>query len=255
MGGIVGGFFAIFILFFLIITGGIVLLIVFMVRQGKSPNTQAEASAERAEVIAKAQAGRDELVPWMNRKATDIGTSMRYRSLRAFKSTLTGKLYSREQERILSFHRIQRGMNPHGLIAISSTDFDLFYIFDKTKIMMYYNKLLIAVWHSNGAITDGKNNVFGKAIHPDGIEFEIGGILEHRTGNKSYPVTLNNRELATVIINRRVSNFMEGFFSNDRDYGRVIEYKQTPTPEEEKILLMIAAHEMVYYGFSFNEMP
>ncbi len=249
--GIFGGIFAMFFIIFILFFGGIIFLIVYLSKGGGKPTTTQGIVSEQDEVMMKAAAGKSELVPWSNRKATDLGTSMRYKSMKAFKNTLSGKLYSREGERILSFHRIERGLYPEGLIAVSSTDFDLFYIFNKERVEMFYNKRTVGVWYRHGIITDKMAQQIGTAVRPNGVEVQVGGLFEYRSGEKYYPVILNNREVANIIINRRVSNFIEEPFSNDRDYGKVIQYKEEPTPDEEKTLLAMAVLEIVYHGFSF----
>lgn len=249
--GIFGSFIAIFILIAILVIAGIVVLVLFLVKQGASPANKIEEKNERNEVIATAKAGVPDLIPWENRKVTDLCTHAKFTYFKGFKGTLKGKLLDQNNEKIISFYRIQRGINPHGLIAVSSTDFDLFYIFDSSIVDMYYNKVKIATWEVDGKIYNSQSQLIGNAFRSRDFEVEIGSFFEYRSGENNYPITLNGHELARIVKNRRLSDFGYSLVSNIPESSKVIHYKGTPTDDEEKILLLITIFELTYYGFSF----
>lgn len=249
--GIFSGFFAVFILFALLIIGGIVALVLFLVKQGASPANKNEEVNERNEVIATAKAGVPELIPWGNKKATDLCTRAKFTYFKGFKGTLKGKLLDQNNEKIISFYRIQRGFNPHGLIAASSTDFDLFYIFDSSKVDMYYNKVKIATWEVDGKIYTSQSQLIGNAFRSQDFEVEIGSLFEYRSGDAAYSINLHGHVVAKIVKNRRLSDFGFSLLSNIPESSKVIHYIGTPKDDEEKILLLLTIFELTYYGFSF----
>ncbi len=78
------------------------------------------------------------------------------------------------------------------------------------------------------------------------------GFLNYRSGDNKFPLTMNNRVLSTIWVS---PNYGESpttslaLIFNENNWGQpILEMHDTPTEEEKKWLIALAALEICFHG-------
>lgn len=245
MGSIFGAFFAIVLLFI----AGIIVLIVYVVKQSTKPQTQVQAQSEQQQMMANVQRMKSELVPWGNHSYTDITTGMKFSYSKGFAHRLRGKIFSVNREPIIAFDRVERGMKANGCMVAGATNFDLYYDIRVNEFTIWLNGQLLGDIRANGDLIDHNGQAIGNALHPTKVSFSVGP-FGGRAGNKTFPLHMHGRQLATINV---APNYGEGIsmnvvFNENNWGGRVLQLHDQPTPVEERWLIAFAVLETGFHG-------
>ncbi len=178
---IFGGFFFVFLIFF----GGIIALIVWVIRKSTKPHTKEQTDNQKTKMQGKLMELKSKLVPWGDHTHEDITSAMIYRSKKTLINEINGTVYSPDRKPILAFSRMERGLKADGYMYVSSSDFDLYVDFSVDKFRILYDGQLLGNIESSGTIYNAQKEKIGHAKHPTKVSinrhyydlFSIGQLL------------------------------------------------------------------------------
>jgi hypothetical protein len=221
----------------------------------QSTQPQWNFTPEQQGVIGSVLARRNELAPWGSRTSRDIIAAADHTWFKAFTRTVKGKIYSIDGSRVIAFERVERGMGSAGYMFAAASDWHIYFDIRDYATAFMFNGEWIGFVNGNGSIKDNNGNDIGFAQHPPRAQFDIGinnlPRFGFRTGSRSFPFTINGRQLATIHVAPDLTAFdpMKLFqFNENLEGSRIIQLHDTPTPEEEKWLLCFAVLEVGHHG-------
>ena len=254
-----GTFFIVFIIFGILIVGGFIVLIAFVIKKTTEPKTIAFIEDEKQKMHANVLKKRKELSP--HKKAnmySQITDAMVFNSKKAVTYyKLLGTIFNENRKPIVAFERIERGGHTKGhMYAVTKKD-EFYFDFTGLDATFYHNGELLGRFDKSGTIYNKDSQSIGKAKHPVKVSFQLDFFKRsnHRLGEGLFPLILNGRKLATINVapnyddinyNPSVSSVFE-----DLGFGTPIitlSENETPTPEEEKWLLAFAIFETAFHG-------
>ena len=241
-------------IFFLVTFLGIapmVLLIVWVVRRSTRKQTSEEVDKVIAELREKAQSGLDEMKSWKNFTYDDFSVSMRYRYTKGFAHKMRGKIHSIRNEGMVSFARYERGLYADGYLIGATDAFEYFYKIEKgKKFEVHLNGELLGTI-IDGVIADANGKEIGHARHPVKVSVEI-GFLQARKGDVVFPLTMNGRRLANIMVAPNHADIGGDGLSlsiNENNWGvQTLRNVDNPTEQEEKWLIAMAILETAFHG-------
>jgi len=242
-----GGIFALFIILPILFIGGIVVLIIFVVRKSTKTHSPTEVLDNHQEMLGRVYQKKPSLIPWQH-TSLDIVASMQFSYRKGFAHSLRGFLMDDNHDKIIAFDRYERGMRANGYFFAASSHFDLYVEIEDEKYTFRYNKQFLGTIAPNGTIFDAQNRQIGFAKHPSKNSFSIGSV-EWRSGSNTYPLHLYGRHLATLNVCPELSASNAAISFNENMWGSsIVMLHQQPTVHEEVWLLALATTEVVYHG-------
>lgn len=239
-----------FVFTFLIIGGGI-FLIVWLIRKAMKKPDQETLGNDLRELLGRVERERTKLTPWGSQTYQDITLGMQYRWQKGLANRLGGKLLNRQGDEIIAFQRVQRGFHGDGFIVAASTGFMLVCSRQQSVMTVRMNKEALGKIDAQGRIFDAQGAHIGQLPRSTQISIQIGG-LNFEPAPGELVLHLNGRALATV---SRAPNYMRktSFTAGASSFRtrQVIVPKAEPTPEEEKWLVALAIIEPTFHGVDF----
>ena len=233
------GFFIIAALFI----GGIIFLIVWVINQSTKPISGVEAHNEKGQLRQRVLQKRAKLSSWKSHSTSSLSLSVKYSYQQGISNRVTGTLYTNDGEAVIAFSSVRRGMASTGLIAAASTDFTLVIGIRENGYVIEYDGEGLGAITTSGELINLRKEVIGTAVHPHKMSVSIGS-LEHRTGDKTFPIHINGRQLAVMHV---APNYLDGNFGS----AQLMKLTATPEGDEEKWLQALAVLEVAFHGFWF----
>lgn len=232
-----------------------ILLSVFLLyklfRHITKPKSAEYIANEKQDMQAYITEEKPKLLPWSEHACDDIGVRMTYKKKKTSSWYLTGQLLSPSNQPIVAFYRIERGWRADGYMYASTSDFDLYYELKDTAFDIMWNGELFGKIDEQGNIYDATNARIGFAKHPMKVSVNV-PFFSGRLGDSSFPLTLNGRLLAHIIVapNLADSNQQTIALSNENLGNKVIDLvDKNHTKEEEQWLIALAILEVAFHGY------
>ena len=187
--------FFIFIVFIMLIfLGGMITLIVFIVRKSTKKRTGTELSSEKQQMLQKVIGKRAHLTSWNNESIDQISNTMQYNFMKGFSRTFNGTILSSDRRPVISYRMVDRGWGMDCRIAASTTN-HLYFIEGKDGVLRFeHNNKLIGRIDDQHNILDEEGNRWGHVDpEPESDSFavyrddeKLADILKTRKGEPSY---------------------------------------------------------------------
>jgi hypothetical protein len=244
----------IFVLFFLVILlfiGGIVALIVWVIRKSTKPKSNEFVVNEKQEMLKRVEEMKPELSPWSNYSYQDITSAMMFKYKMGMSNTLKGKIYAPDQKPIVAFDRVERGLAANGYMFAATSEFNVYFDIKVNEFKIKFNDVWLGHISKTGKIRDTTGKEIGSAQHPIKASFNI-AMFKYRSGDNKFPLHMNGRLLASIWV---APNYSEGAPSsislifNENNWGQpILQLHDQPTKEEEKWLTSLAILETAFHG-------
>ncbi|WP_046755650.1 hypothetical protein [Kordia jejudonensis] len=253
-----GTFFIIFIIFGIIVVGGFVVLIAFIIKKSTEPKSEAYIAKEKKKLFNNVIKKRKTLSTHTSPLYAEITDAMSFNYVKSVTyAKLSGVILNEKRKPIVAFERIERGFDTKGHMYAMSKKREFYYEFTGLEATFYCDGKLLGRFDKEGIIYDHNNQRIGKAKHPikASFEIEIFKKVKHRLGEGLFPLVINDRELATINV---VPNY------DDIDYGHSVDIlfdelefgtpiitlskNIEPTVDEEKWLSAFAIFETAFHG-------
>ncbi len=248
MGWIIG----IFFFFGLLFIGGIGFLIYKVIRRSTRKHTPDEEKQVVNELRQKTKEMIAGLHPWAGHSYEDLSVSMRYSYRKGIAHRMKGKVHSTQNKSVVAFNRYERGLYADGYVAAATDSFTYFFKIQRGKTFDVWrdgNKL--GQITEDGNIYDADRTQIGHALHPKKASFNVGGIVQGRVGDTSFPLMMNGRKLADVVVAPDHAGIGDSALIgvNENNYGvQTLRHVDNPNEEEEKWLLGLAILETTFHG-------
>lgn len=248
------GFFIIFILIGAIFFGGIIFLIVYVIRSSTKTLSPEESKSERLELIGDVKASLHKVEAWGKRTSLDISNSSAFTFVRGIRSSLQGRILDYDRKTIIVFKRVDRGLTTNSIIAAASSDFQFFYVIDQYKTSVYRDGKPFGEILSSGTILNPQGEAIGSYRYPSSVSISVGP-FEHRTGERFFKFTLHGNDVATFFAGRRTSNMdPDILLTTDTDSPTIFRPNKVINDVEEIWLKALVILQLTYHGFSFVEL-
>lgn len=253
-----GTFFIVFIIFGILIVGGFIVLIAFVIKKLAEPKTAEFVAKEKKEMHVNVLKKRKELGPHKSKMYSQVTDAMVFNYKKAVTyAKLSGIILNENRKPIVAFERIERGVKTKGHMYAMTKKDEFYFDFTGLDATFYSNGELLGRFDTAGIIYDKNDQAIGKAKHPIKASFDLHlfKTTHHRLGEGLFPLTMNNRELATINVAPNYDNISYGHsvtsVFDDLGFGTPIitlTENEQPTPEEEKWLLAFAIFETAFHG-------
>ncbi len=232
----------------ILIFGGIIFLIVWIIRSSSNPKNTPQPTWEN-ERTPEPQLPPQEFDPQKGYSARHISRMMQFKYIGGFTKKLTGKIHAIDGTPIIAFQRVESGMGANGSMIAKSSDFQINFTMQDECYTILFNQSKLGVIQATGDIFDASGNKIGHAKHPQKVSFSLGK-RHFRSGDNTFPLLLNNRKLATIHVSSdrsEMRSFSSVFKSNEL-MQPILMLHDTASEEEEKWLLALAILEVAYHG-------
>lgn len=253
-----GTFFIVFIIFGILIVGGFIVLIAFVIKKLAEPKTTEFIANEKKEMHANVLKKRKELGPHTTKMYAQVTDAMVFNYRKAVTYyKLSGTIFNEHQKPIVAFERIERGVKTKGHMYAMTKKGEFYFDFTGLDATFYTNGELLGRFDTTGIIYDKNDQAIGKAKHPVKASFQIDFFkrTNHRLGEGLFPLILNGRQLATINVAPNYDDIPYGHSVSSvfdtLGFGTPIITlldNEKPTPEEEKWLLAFAIFETAFHG-------
>lgn len=258
------------ILFSIISLGGFAFIIYYIIRKSVKKPSVETISNEIEGMVNRAKAKTVELAAWGNHKSTDLSLNTIYSWKKLITRTANGTLLSDDGKPIVYYERIERGFGSDGHAVAYTTDFNFYFeTFFNGSIKLSFNGKPLGFITEMGEIVNAGGQKIGFAKHPKKISieierpvfgvnvgnksFEINQDIRYRLDKNTFPVIMNDSELATIWVapnfcDRSIQSIVinENFFVD----STVVLFRE-PSEEEEIWLRAFAILEVCVHGFWF----
>jgi len=215
----------------------------------KSPEFLANEKIEMQNVVDDL---KQSIHNWKDYGVSEISSTADYNFVKSITRRLTGHLLSNDGTPIVAYQRIERGFKINCRILAATTDFRIYYEYNGSEIMFYYNDKYFGKIDNQYRILNSRNVAIGSANH---------------FHNSGYSIVINKKDVAFV--NRAVdmSTIKKNpFYDSNRKTSMhnpiFIEREQVEaharvtledgiSDEEIKWVAVISIFESIYYGFDF----
>ena len=125
---IIEGFFTGFLLFFIFIIVGIILLIRFVIKRSRADQPAHVLEKDKKELFEKARNKKGKLIPWKIDYLEKISNDIDFNYVTGAARRFNGYIKNMDGEKLIAFRRLDRGVNSttSKIVAIGS-NFELFY--------------------------------------------------------------------------------------------------------------------------------
>lgn len=244
----------IFVIFGLLFVSAVLGISYFMYKifkKATTPKSAAFIAEEKEAMAAKVERMKASLSPWENFSYKDITSAMTFKSVKGSTNKLTGKIHAPNQEAIIAFDRVERGLTAKGYLFASSSSFDLYFAINQRHFQIKFNNEYLGEVLTSGDILNRDKKRIGHAKHPLKVSGSIGP-LDFRKGGKQFPLEMNGRKLATINVSpnyTKMSGSSIGLVFNENNWGQpILEMHDEPDGEEEKWLIALAILETAFHG-------
>ncbi|QHI35069.1 hypothetical protein IMCC3317_04150 [Kordia antarctica] len=251
-----GTFLTIIIILTVLVVGGFTILIAFVINKSTTQKTQEFIENEKQEMRANVEKKRKELHPHKAALYSQVTDAMVFNYIKAVTyNKLSGVILNEKHKPIVSFERIERGLHTKGHMGAMTKKQTFYYDFTDLEATFYCDDMLLGRFDKTGTIYDATDKVIGHAKHPMKASFDLQLFTssQHRLGEDFFPLTLNNRQLATINVApnyddiKHVSSVKTVF--EELGFGTpIITLTDTPTAEEENWLTAFAIFETAFHG-------
>ncbi|WP_430408510.1 hypothetical protein [Kordia sp.] len=253
-----GTFFIVFIIFGILVVGGFVVLIAFIIKKATEPKTAKFIENEKKVMYENVTKSRKNLSPHKANMYAQVTDAMEFNYRKAVTYyKLSGTIFNENRKPIVAFERIERGMYTKGHMYAMTKKQTFYFEFTGLEATFYCDNVLLGRFDKEGIIYDDTNQAIGKAKHPIKASFQIEFFKKtnHRLGEGLFPLQLNNRQLATINVAPNYDDIPYGHSVSSvfdtLGFGTpiiTISENEQPTLEEEKWLLAFAIFETAFHG-------
>ncbi len=254
-----GTFFIVFIIFGILIVGGFIVLIAFVIKKLSEPKTAEFIAKEKKEMHANVLKKQKELGPHKAKMYTQVTDAMVFNYTKAVTyAKLSGIILNENRKPIIAFERIERSsMHTKGHMYAMTKKQEFYFDFTGLEATFYCDGILLGRFDKAGTIYNANEQKIGHAKHPIKASFDLHlfKTTHHRLGEGLFPLTMNNRELATINVAPNYDDISYGHsvtsVFDDLGFGTPIialTENEQPTQEEEKWLLAFAIFETAFHG-------
>ncbi|MDC7999911.1 hypothetical protein POV26_02580 [Aequorivita todarodis] len=242
------------ILFISIPIIGIVFFVKYVIKKSSSEQSIQLLDREKKELILKARSQRKNLIDWESKSIEKISNNLDYNFKKGFTRKFNGYIKTLNDERIISFRRIDRGAsNATSRIIAVTSDFEIYYDHSGSETLIKYNGSYLGkiVNQTNLVDMDNKN---------------IGSINRNQNSLSSYIVKIQGQEIAYVVKNTDRRNFVRNRLYDfpavnpyEKDivrkrevvYADLLKLLREPNENEYKWITSIVIYEVIFYGIDF----
>jgi len=251
-----GSFFTIIIILTIVVVFGFSVLIAFVIKKYKDPKTAEFIANEKQEMFANVLKKRKELHPHKAELYRQVTDAMVFNYTKAVTyNKLSGVILNENRKPIVAFERIERGIDAKGHLYATTKKQTFYFVFKGLEATFYCDEKLLGRFDKSGTIYDATDTEIGHAKHPIKASFDLQLFTteKHRLGEGLFPLTLNDRELATIHVAPNYDAIgynpsVEKIF-DELGFGTpIITLFDTPTAEEENWLLAFAIFETAFHG-------
>ena len=243
--------FVVFFLIFVLFMGGIIALIVWVIRKSTKPKTKEFIDKEKSEMLNRVIEMKPKLSPWKEYSYQDITSAMMFKYKTGITNTLKGKIYAPDQKPIVAFDRVERGMAANGYMFAATSEFNIFFEIKVNEFKIKFNNEWLGHVGKSGKISDTTGKEIGNALHPIKVSFNV-AIFKFRSGDNKFPLHMNGRHLASIWVAPNYSEDTPSSLSlifNENNWGQpILQMHDQPTKEEEKWLISLAILETAFHG-------
>jgi len=247
----------IFILFAVAFLGGLglfIFIIYKVIKAATKKRTPEENKKEKDELRQKINSQISNLSEWNGRSAKDLSCAIRYSYKKGISFKVSGTAYSSNNEPVLKYARIERGLNLAGHFYAATTDFNVYCIQNSNHYKYYMNEKFIGQILPSGKIFNAAKEEIGMAKHPINSSISS-GFIRWRFGDTTFPVIIRGNHIANIKV---APDYSDAFTSdkvfslvfNENQWGSsIVEELSTPNEEEELWLKLLAVTEVVYHTY------
>ena len=248
-------FFILFFLVILILVVGVALLLRVVIKKSRSEQPAHILAKEKAELISKARSTKQNLNKWQSDDIVKISNNLDYNFSKGFTRKFNGYIKTFNNDRIISFRRIDRGaMNLTSRIMAVTSDHEIYFDLSNNEVSIEFN-----------------GSYLGKIVHNiiliDNTNQKIGSFNRNQSGLDYYIVRINDENLAYVVKNSDRRTFIKNQFhkfyptnileaplvwKQDVKHSTLMKFYKKPNEKEYNWILAIVAYEAIYYGIEFN---
>ncbi|NRR93339.1 hypothetical protein HSX10_17330 [Winogradskyella undariae] len=243
-------------LFIAIPVVGIVLLLRYVIKKSRSEQPTHVLIKEKKELILKARSKKKNLIKWQSDDVEKISNNLDFNFSKGFTRKFNGYIKTLDNERIISFRKIDRGaFNLTSRILAVTSDYEIYYDQLDNEILIEFNGSYIGKIVNNTNLIDDTNQ-------------NIGSFNRNNSTSDFYVVQLNNEKLAYVVKNSDRRTFVRNPFHDfhpessiqkdtvwERDvkYSNLMKLYRKPNEKEYNWILAIVIYEAIYYGIDFTQ--
>ena len=233
---------------------GVASIFGYIIKNSLTKKTPQFLANEKLEMESKVNDLKKSIISWHNRLATDITNNMDFSYQKSITCKLTGTVFGIDNEPIIAFQRIDRGIYTNSRILAASTDFKIYFEYSNNEIIVFYNDTYLGKIINNSDILNDRN-------------IKIGSLTNRHNAN-SVDIVINFNKIGTININSDRKNYINNPLytrpNAAQDFRRRMKnYRETPptysmvsstnanSNEDQKWLVALTVFESIYYGFDF----
>ncbi|WP_298421366.1 hypothetical protein [uncultured Kordia sp.] len=247
-----------FIIFGVLIVGGFMVLIAFVIKKLSEPKTTKFIENEKDTMYASVLKKRKDLMSDKTKMYAQITDAMVFNYKKAVTYyKLSGTILNENRKPVVVFERIERGVSTTGHMHAMTKKKEFYFSFTGLEAMFYCEGKLLGRFDKSGTIYNPDGKEIGHAKHPIKASFHIDFFkrTNHRLGEGVFPLTLHGRKLATINVAPNYDDISYGHSVSSvfdhLGFGTpiiMLSENETPTKEEEDWLLAFAIFETAFHG-------
>lgn len=245
-----------FIIFIVIPFTGVALLIIYVIKKAKAKKSNEFLNNEKNEMFLKVRSNKNNLKNWQSTDAENISNFLEFNYLKGISRKFNGYIKSLNNERLISFRRIDRGaLKVTTRIVAISSNFEIHYEQVEDELLIEFDGIYFGKIVNNNNIIDQN----GKTI---------GSFNRNQNAADNYIVQINGSNLAFVVKNSDRRTFIKNPFyefnpahsyekellwNRDIDYSNLMKFYRQSQGNEYNWILAIVIFEAVNYGINFTQ--
>ncbi|WP_440121778.1 hypothetical protein [Tenacibaculum sp. Ill] len=244
------------LLFIAIPVIGVVFLLRYIIKKSRSEQPTHILAKEKKELNSKTHSKKKHLIKWQSDYIENISNNLDYNFSKGFTRKFNGYIKTLENERIVSFRRIDRGaLNLTSRILAVTSDSEIYYNQSGNEILIEFNGLYLGKILNNTNLIDHTNQ-------------NIGFFNRNRSTSDFYTIQINDKKIAYVVKNSDRRTFVRNPFheyhsessikkdtiwEKDVKYSNLMKLYKEPSENEYNWVLAIIIYEAIYYGIDFTQ--